>query len=61
MLRFRRANHSRAPFGGSRAGPAGDIIKEVKCYSFYLKPGEKTRMKEELARKRSRKKARKEQ
>ena len=38
-----------------------DIIKEVKRHSFYLKPGEKKRVKEELARKRSRKKARKEQ
>lgn len=38
-----------------------DIIKEVKRHSFYLKPGEKKRTKEALARKRSRKKARKEQ
>ena len=38
-----------------------DIIKEVKRHSFYLKPGEKRRTKEALARKRSRKKARKEQ
>jgi small subunit ribosomal protein S21 len=38
-----------------------DIIKEVKRHSFYLKPGEKKRAKEALARKRSRKKARKEQ
>src|ERR1700690_1394029 len=38
-----------------------DIIKEVKRPSFYLKPGEKKRVKEALARKRSRKKARKEQ
>ena len=38
-----------------------DIIKEVKRHSFYLKPGEKRRVKEALARKRSRKKARKEQ
>ena len=37
------------------------IIKEVKRHSFYLKPGEKRRVKEALARKRSRKKARKEQ
>ena len=36
-----------------------DIIKEVKRHSFYLKPGEKKRVKEALARKRSRKKARK--
>jgi small subunit ribosomal protein S21 len=33
-----------------------DIIKEVKRHSFYLKPGEKKRMKQALARKRSRKK-----
>ena len=38
-----------------------DIIKEVKLHSYYLKPGEKLRVKEALARKRSRKKARKEQ
>jgi small subunit ribosomal protein S21 len=38
-----------------------DIVKEVKRHSFYLKPGEKKRAKEALARKRSRKKARKEQ
>ena len=38
-----------------------DIIKEIKKHSFYLKPGEKKRVKEALARKRSRKKARKEQ
>ena len=29
-----------------------DIIKEVKRHSFYLKPGEKRRTKEALARKR---------
>jgi small subunit ribosomal protein S21 len=38
-----------------------DIIKEVKRHSLYLKPGEKRRVKEALARKRNRKKARKEQ
>jgi small subunit ribosomal protein S21 len=37
-----------------------DIIKEVKRHSFYLKPGEKKRVKAALARKRNRKKARKE-
>ena len=35
-----------------------DIIKEIKRHSFYLKPGEKRRAKEALARKRSRKKIR---
>lgn len=35
-----------------------DIIKEVKRHSFYLKPGEKKRVKQALARKRSRKKQR---
>ena len=38
-----------------------DIIKEVRRHSFYLKPGEKMRVKEALARKRGHKKARKEQ
>ena len=33
-----------------------DIIKEVRKHSFYLKPGEKKRTKQALARKRSRKK-----
>ncbi len=35
-----------------------DIIKEIKKHSFYLKPGERRRVKEALARKRVRKKAR---
>ena len=35
-----------------------DIIKEVKRHSFYLKPGEKLRVKQALARKRNRKKTR---
>lgn len=33
-----------------------DIIKEIKKHSFYLKPGEKRRIKAALARKRIRKK-----
>ncbi len=33
-----------------------DIIKEIKKHSFYMKPGEKRRAKQALARKRSRKK-----
>ena len=33
-----------------------DIIKEIKRHSFYLKPGEKKRVKEALARRRNRKK-----
>lgn len=33
-----------------------DIVKEIKRHSFYLKPGEKRRTKEALARKRNRKK-----
>jgi small subunit ribosomal protein S21 len=35
-----------------------DIIKEVKRHSYYLKPGEKLRVKQALARKRARKKVR---
>jgi small subunit ribosomal protein S21 len=35
-----------------------DIIKEIKKHSFYLKPGEKKRVKQALARKRLRKKTR---
>ena len=37
-----------------------DIIKEVKRHAFYLKPGQKRRVKQALARKRNRKKARRE-
>ncbi|MFQ5664522.1 MAG: 30S ribosomal protein S21 [Terriglobia bacterium] len=33
-----------------------DIIKEIKKHSYYLKPGQKRRIKEALARKRVRKK-----
>ena len=33
-----------------------DIIREIKRHSFYLKPGQKKRVKEALARKRNRKK-----
>lgn len=33
-----------------------DVIREIKRHSFYLKPGEKRRTKEALARKRNRKK-----
>jgi small subunit ribosomal protein S21 len=35
-----------------------DIIKDVKKHSFFLKPGEKKRIKQALARKRVRKKMR---
>ena len=35
-----------------------DIIKEIKRHSFYLKPGERKRVKQALARKRLRKKTR---
>jgi len=38
-----------------------DIIQDVKRHFFYLKPGERRQVKEALARKRSRKKARTEQ
>jgi len=33
-----------------------DVIKKIKRHLFYLKPGEKRRTKEALARKRNRKK-----
>ena len=35
-----------------------DIIREVKRHAFYLKPGQKKRVKSALARKRNRKKQR---
>ena len=37
-----------------------DIIREVKRHAFYLKPGQKLRVNQALARKRNRKKARRE-
>ena len=37
-----------------------DIIKDVKRHSYYLKPGERRRVKQALAQKRARKKIRKE-
>jgi small subunit ribosomal protein S21 len=37
-----------------------DIIREVKRHAFYLKPGQKLRVKQALARRRNRKKARRE-
>lgn len=37
-----------------------DIIKDIKKHAFYLKPGEKKRIKSALARKRNRKKIRRE-
>jgi small subunit ribosomal protein S21 len=37
-----------------------DIIKDIKKHSFYLKPGDKKRAKQALARKRTRKKQRRE-
>ncbi|HEY6349779.1 MAG TPA: 30S ribosomal protein S21 [Candidatus Angelobacter sp.] len=35
-----------------------EIIKDVKRHSYYLKPGERRRLKQALARKRARKKGR---
>ena len=35
-----------------------DIIKDIKKHAYYLKPGDKRRAKQALARKRSRKKMR---
>ena len=37
-----------------------EIIREVKRHSYYLKPGERRRVKQALARTRARKKIRKE-
>jgi small subunit ribosomal protein S21 len=37
-----------------------DVIKDIKKHSFYLKPGDKRRAKQALARKRNRKKIRRE-
>jgi small subunit ribosomal protein S21 len=38
-----------------------DIIKEIKRHAFYLKPGDRKRVKARLARKRNRKKRRHEE
>ena len=38
---------------------AEDIIKDIKRHSYYLKPGERRRVKQALAQKRARKKIRK--
>ena len=38
-----------------------DIVKEIKKHSYYMKPGDKRRAKQALARKRQRKKIRREQ
>jgi len=37
-----------------------DIIRNVKRHSYYLKPGERRRVKQALARKRAQKKSRRE-
>ena len=37
-----------------------DIIRQVKRHSFYLKPGDRRRVKQALARKRAKKKNRRE-
>ncbi|MDA2912435.1 30S ribosomal protein S21 [Acidobacteriia bacterium AH_259_A11_L15] len=37
-----------------------DIIKDIKKHSYYLKPGQRRRIKQALARKRARKKQRRE-
>ncbi len=37
---------------------AEEIIKDIKSHAFYLKPGQKKRVKSALARKRDRKKRR---
>lgn len=37
---------------------AEDIIRDVKRHSYYLKPGEKRRVKQALARKRAKKMSR---
>jgi small subunit ribosomal protein S21 len=37
-----------------------DIIKDIKKHSYYLKPGDRRRAKQALARKRTRKKQRRE-
>ena len=37
-----------------------DVMREVKRHAYYLKPGERRRVKQALARKRARKKTRKE-
>jgi small subunit ribosomal protein S21 len=52
-------NPLKAPFGVSSARFSKEgIIKEVKKHSFFLKPGERRRLKSKLAQKLKRKKVR---
>ena len=55
--RFKRASQSRSALRRfKRKVQQEDIVKDIKKHSFYLKPGDKRRAKQALARKRSRKK-----
>ena len=59
---FKRVSPSRMPCAGSSAKCSRKTSsRRLSVTPCYLKPGEKKRVKEALARKRSRKKARKEQ
>ena len=55
---FLKANPSRRHASFQATGPTGRLIKEIKKHSFFLKPGEKKRLKSKLAQKFKRKKAR---
>jgi small subunit ribosomal protein S21 len=57
-LSFKRATLENALRRFKRKVLQEDIIREVKRHAFYLKPGQKRRVKQALARKRARKKAR---
>ena len=60
-FRLQEASRSNALRRFKREVRQEDFIKEVKLHSFYLKPSENKRLKEALARKRSRNKHRKQQ
>ena len=55
-LQKESAGHRVAPL--KRKVQQEDIIKDVKRHSYYVKPGEKKRLKQALARKRLRKRSR---
>jgi len=56
---YRKASARKRAAPVKRKVQTEDIIKEVKRHSYYLKPGEKRRVKQALARKRAKKKIRK--
>jgi hypothetical protein len=57
---FRRANLLKMPYAALKERSSNRTLLRKLSVTFYLKPGEKHRVREALASKRNRKKARKE-